>query len=218
MKRRFFWRSYVSFSLFLSFLAITISGIILYVAPPGRIARWTDWQMLGFNRGQWEDLHTLFSYLFIILGLFHLLMFNWKLFFSYIRSRITSRLNRRREMVFALITFTVIAGFTLAKLPPVYSVMALGNSISSGWAERRGAPPIPHAEEMSFAELSLELLKTDPEVVAEKLREAGYQVRDVNTGFDTIAIQNGKSPAELFDELTKYYRPNILIRERRQIP
>jgi hypothetical protein len=216
MRRKIFWRSYVSFSLFLSFLAITITGIVLYVAPPGRIARWTDWHMLGFNRGQWEELHTLFSWLFIVLGLFHLLMFNWKLFFSYIRTRISSGLNRRKEMALALATFIVIGGMTLAKLPPVYSVMEFGNSVSAIWAEKRGAPPIPHAEEMTFAELSIELLDTDPEEVAARLREAGFKVSDVTAGFDVVAIQNDMSSAELFTELTKYYKSGILIKEKRK--
>jgi hypothetical protein len=153
MKKKFYWRSYVSISLLLSFLVIAVSGVILYLAPPGRVARWISWVMLGFNRGQWEDLHTLFSYLFIIFGLFHLFLFNWKLFFSYLRSRITRKINRKREIIFALATFLAIALFTLAKWPPVYSVMDLGNTISSGWAERRGAPPVPHAEEMTINDI-----------------------------------------------------------------
>jgi hypothetical protein len=215
MKKRFYWRSYVSFSLVLSFLVITVSGIILYLAPPGRIARWTAWVMLGFNRGQWEDLHTLFSYLFIILGFFHLLMFNWKLFFSYIRTRLEKRLNRKREMVFAFLTFAVIFGFTLAKLPPVYSVMDLGNTISAQWGIKRGQPPVPHAEEMTLKEFSRELLRTDAEKVIAKLRELGYTVNDSSQVFEDIANENDMPSSELFSALSEYFEVNILIRDRR---
>ena len=215
MKKRFYWRSYVSFSLVLSFLVITVSGIILYLAPPGRIARWTDWVMLGFNRGQWEDLHTLFSYLFIILGFFHLLMFNWRLFFSYIRTRLEKRLNRKREMVSALITFAVIFGFSLAKIPPVYSVMDLGNTISAEWGLKRGQPPVPHAEEMTLSEFSKELLNTDAEKVMTKIRELGYTVSDSTQVFEDVATENELAPSELFSVLAEYFEVNILIHDRR---
>jgi hypothetical protein len=214
MKKRFYWRSYVSISLLLSFLVISVSGVILYLAPPGRIARWIDWMMLGFSRGQWEDLHTLFSYLFIIFGLFHLFLFNWKLFFSYLRSRITRKLNRRREIFYALATFLVVTLFTLAKWPPVYSVMDLGNNISSGWADRRGAPPVPHAEEMTINDIASELLRVDPELVIRKLQELGIVVRDGNQTLDSIAIQNEAAPSELFKSLSEYFTVNFQIRGR----
>jgi len=215
MKKKFYWRSYVSISLVLSFLVITVSGIVLYIAPPGRVARWTTWVLMGFSRGQWEDLHTLFSYLFIILGFFHLLMFNWKLFFSYIRSRATRGLPRKRELFWALATFTIVLWFTLAKVPPVYSIMDLGNTISSSWAGKRGYPPVPHAEEMLFWELSRDLLGTDARSVAEKVTGMGYIVSDTTMYFDSIARDNGISPARLFSELEKHYRVNIQIRDRR---
>jgi hypothetical protein len=205
MKKKFYWRSYVSFSLVLSFLMITISGIVLYLAPPGRIARWTEWMMLGFRRAQWEDLHTLFSYMFIFFGFFHLLMFNWKLFFSYIRSKITRRLNRTREMIFSLLTFGIIFGFTLVKIPPIYSVMQLGNNISDGWAGKKGSPPIAYAEEMTFRDFSVNILGSDPEVVVAKLSELGYRVDDTGMRFEEVAKENGLSPVELFEIVTRYF-------------
>lgn len=215
MKKKFYWRSYVSFSLVLSFLVITVSGIILYLAPPGRIARWTAWGMLGFNRGQWEDLHTLFSYLFIILGFFHLLMFNWRLFFSYIRSRVEKKLNRKREILFSLITFAVIFGFTIAKVPPVYTVMDIGNTISAQWGKKRGLPPVPHAEEMTLKEFSKELLNADAEKVITKLRELGYTVSDSSKVFEDVAGENGMASSELFTVLARYFEVNILIQDSR---
>lgn len=215
MKKKFYWRSYVSFSLVLSFLVITISGIVLYLAPPGRVARWTAWVMMGFTRGQWEDLHTLFSYLFIIFGFFHLLMFNWKLFFSYIRSRVSKGLNRKRELILAAATFGIILVFTLAKLPPVYSVMDLGSRISSGWAVRNGYPPVPHAEEMLFYEFSRDIFETTASDVAAKAKELGLTVSDTLKYFDEIASENGISPARMFRDLEGHFKVAIKIEDRR---
>jgi hypothetical protein len=214
MRKRFYWRSYVSFGLFLSFLVITVSGIVLYVAPPGRIARWTSWQMLFLDRGQWEDLHTLFSYLFIIFGIFHLFLYNWKLFFSYIRSRLSSGLNRKREMLFALLTFLIVFILTLVKTPPIYSVMELGNSISATWGKKYGSPPVPHAEEMTLREISKELLRTDPYEVSAYLEKLGYTVDGIDMFFEDIARENGLSASDLFRELSRHYEVFILIRER----
>jgi hypothetical protein len=214
VKKRFYWRSYVSISLMLSFFVIAVSGVVLYLAPPGRVARWISWMMLGFNRGQWEDLHTLFSYLFIIFGVFHLFLFNWKLFFSYLHSRITRKINRKREIVYALLTFLFIAIFTLAKWPPVYSIMNLGNTISSGWADRRGAPPVPHAEEMTINDIASELFRTEPELVIDKLKELGFVIRDGSQTLDSIAIQNDTAPSELFRQLSDHFTLNFQIRGR----
>jgi len=212
MKNKFYWRSYVSFSLFLSFFVIVVSGIVLYIAPPGRIARWITWIMLGFDREQWVDLHTLFSYLFILLSVFHLFLFNWNLFFSYLRSRITGHLNRKKEIIFALATFSFIVVFTLAKLPPIYSVMDLGNKISSGWADRQGSPPVPHAEEMTINEISVTLFDADPDAVIKKLEELGYNIEDGSQRLDSIAARNKKAPSEVFKSLSDYFEISFQIK------
>lgn len=214
MKKKFYWRSYVSISLLLSFLVIAVSGVILYIAPPGRVARWISWMLMGFNREQWEDLHTLFSYLFILFGILHLFLFNWNLFFSYLRSRITKKLNRKREILWACLTFALIAVFTLAKLPPVYSIMDFGNKVSSGWADRRGAPPVPHAEEMTIDEISTELLDTESAAVVGKLRELGYIVESGSQRLDSVAALNNVAPSDLFNSLTGYFKVQFEIKGR----
>lgn len=214
MKKKFYWRSYVSISLLLSFLVISVSGVVLYLAPPGRIARWISWIMMGFDRGQWEDLHTLFSYLFIVLGILHLFFFNWSLFFSYLRSRISKKLNRKKEIIFALVTFAVITVSTLAQLPPVYSIMVLGNNISSGWAEKRGAPPVPHAEEMTINEISTELLGADPSEVISKIRELGYTIENGSQRLDSLAVSNNEAPSVIFNSLAGYFKVKFEIKGR----
>lgn len=81
MKKKFSWKSFISFGLFFYFFVIFFSGIILYIAPPGRIANWTNWELIGLTKSQWQTMHTNFSYLFAILSIFHLFTANsaWKL-------------------------------------------------------------------------------------------------------------------------------------------
>jgi hypothetical protein len=52
----------------LSFLALAISGAVLWVSPPGRIANWTDWAMLGLRKSEWIDLHIWFALLFVAIA------------------------------------------------------------------------------------------------------------------------------------------------------
>ena len=39
---RFQWRAFVTLFVTLSFLLIAVSGLVLYVAPPGRVAHWSS--------------------------------------------------------------------------------------------------------------------------------------------------------------------------------
>jgi len=38
-----------------------VSGLVLWAAPPGRIANWTDWAMLGLRKHDWIGLCLWFS-------------------------------------------------------------------------------------------------------------------------------------------------------------
>lgn len=40
MKRKFRWRAFISFGLTYIILVLLISGIVLFMAPPGRYAHW----------------------------------------------------------------------------------------------------------------------------------------------------------------------------------
>ncbi|MCK4782139.1 MAG: DUF4405 domain-containing protein, partial [Desulfobacteraceae bacterium] len=58
-RKRFNWRGWTTFVVTISFVVDTISGIILYVAPPGRIANWTNWTIWGLNKEEWAAIHTI---------------------------------------------------------------------------------------------------------------------------------------------------------------
>ena len=55
------------------FLMLILSGTMLYVSPPGRVAHWTGWTLLGGSKEQWGAVHSLMALVFLIGGLFHLL-------------------------------------------------------------------------------------------------------------------------------------------------
>ena len=54
-----------------------ITGIGLYLAPAGRIARETNWTFLGLDRHTLGDVHTYFGLVMLGVGVLHLAL-NWK--------------------------------------------------------------------------------------------------------------------------------------------
>ena len=59
-RSRFAWRSMTSVLIAASFLILVLSGVLLFVSPPGRIANWTNWTILGLRKHDWIGLHVWF--------------------------------------------------------------------------------------------------------------------------------------------------------------
>ena len=49
-ERRFNWRGFASLATGFAFLIMIVSGVVLYVAPRGRVANWTDWTVMGLGK------------------------------------------------------------------------------------------------------------------------------------------------------------------------
>jgi hypothetical protein len=64
------------------FLIMTVSGIVAFIVPHGRIAYWTDWRFFGLTKNNWGDIHVIGCALFLIAGGFHI-YFNWRPLTSY---------------------------------------------------------------------------------------------------------------------------------------
>ncbi|MDX1335263.1 MAG: DUF4405 domain-containing protein, partial [Gammaproteobacteria bacterium] len=79
-------RSFTAFVVTWAFVILTITGIVLYIVPQGRVAFWTHWSLVGLGKEQWGDLHMIFGGVFIVAGVLHL-WFNWKPFKKYFAER-----------------------------------------------------------------------------------------------------------------------------------
>ena len=199
--KNFIWRKYVSIGLALSFLMISISGIVLYIAPTGSIARWIKWIMIGFERAQWETIHTIFSFLFIIFGVIHLFNLNWKVFISYFTNGLRAHVRSRREVIASVLTIALVFALTVLKVPPVYSVMEIGNSISDSWSERVGKPPVAGLEDMTLEEIAEIFYASDYSRVENLIRSSGYEISPGNKSLGEIAKNNRVSPLDIFRSL-----------------
>jgi len=136
-----------------SFVILVLSGIMLFVSPPGRIANWTDWTLLGLRRQEWIALHICFSLLFLVVAIFHV-VFNWRPMVSYFKNRMTRRASFRWEWVVASGICALVFAGTRFNMPPFSSLLAFNEQVKEIWDTAEQRAPIPHAELLTLAELA----------------------------------------------------------------
>jgi len=78
-------RAILSSLLIIIFTIVAITGIGLYIAPSGRIAKETTWYFLGLNKWQLEKLHALSGFILVGLIIIHFLI-NRKMFSTEIKA------------------------------------------------------------------------------------------------------------------------------------
>lgn len=202
--KRFSLRKYISIALALSFLIVVISGLVLYIAPPGSIARWQAWRLLFLSRAEWETQHTIFSYALLVFVIIHLFTLNWKIFVSYLVNGMYERLKGRKEAIVALATVVFLFSMTFFRVPPVISVMDAGNAISDTWEKRNGSPPETGLEELSVGVISVEYLGLDTGELSEILKSNGINSSGPGQSLSELASINNTTPSRLFAEMLNW--------------
>jgi DNA-binding phage protein len=199
MKHSFRWRVFISFGLFIAVLMMLVSGVILYISPPGRVANWTDWRMIGLTKRGWQNQHIIFGFAFVILSVFHLFFINWKAFLSYLKTKATEGLKSPGELI-AIILLSFFLGFgTYFDFQPFSAIIRLGNEVSNSWERKEKRAPVPHAELMTLAELSQQPgLGDDPGALITKLKNAGLKVNSREQTIAQIAKENGMTAEKVY--------------------
>ena len=204
MKKKFNWRAFISFALTYSFIVIFISGVVLYISPAGRYAHWVTWKIAGFTKEEWQAFHTIFSFSFVVLSIFHLFTINWKAFLSYLKSKTQKGLNKKREFFISTTLFIVFIAGIISGVPPFQSVMNLGEHFTESWEKAEEEPPVPHAELLTLAELAHQLNYESVEQITEKLQRHGFKYE--NTNMQTlreIAEANKTTPITIYEKITQ---------------
>jgi len=116
-KKRFNWRGWTTFVVIISFIVDTISGIILYIAPHGRVANWTSWNVWGIHKEEWAAIHTIFGYILLIIVGIHL-CYNWKMFMNFVWSKIRKAMNLKWELSAAILINLFLFVAILWNIPP----------------------------------------------------------------------------------------------------
>lgn len=194
--RLFKLRAFTSLLLSLSFAVMCFAGVMLFLAPRGRIANWTDWTLLGLRKDTWSSIHVNNSVLFVVLALVHL-VWNWSALVRYVKSKAARMLPPSKELIVALVVAAVCLAGPIYGWRPFSSLMALNLDIKDYWEQRargRGAqPPVPHAEELTLAQFARAVgLPLDQ--VCSALAELGYPAEDAHLTVRQVADQKGVTP------------------------
>jgi hypothetical protein len=193
---RFQWRAFVTLFVTFSFVLIAVSGLVLYVAPPGRVAHWSLWTLAGLDKEAWQALHTVFALLFVLAGAFHL-YFNWRIFWSYLRSRLSAGIRMKRELALATVLLAAIGVLTVAGWAPFGTVMELGAAASASWSVEGAEPPVPHAEILTLERLSA-LTGLPLEQALSNLETAGLTGATAGSTIAALASAHGQTPEQVW--------------------
>jgi len=167
------WRAMTSVFIAASFLLLLISGAVLFISPPGRVANWSGWRMIGLTKHDWSGVHTWFAAVFVLMVVFHL-VFNFRPLMNYFRDRLTRRIGWRWEWVAAVALCVVVFAGAQTRVPPFSTLLDFGERVKKGWEDVRTAAPLPHAELLSVKDLASQA-KVPYETAVERLEARGFK-------------------------------------------
>lgn len=198
-KKKISLRALTSVYMVVSFIVMVISGLILYIAPPGRVANWTELTILVLRKDQWQSVHTIFTFLFILVGGLHI-YYNWKPILTYFRTKMQSGFKLRKELLLSSVFAVVVFSLVLANVPLFKTVMDLGEKFSDSWSDDSSEPPVPHAEEMTLSEFA-NIVSTDVNAMIKKLQDNGILNVSENSVIKSLAEENNITPQQIYDKI-----------------
>jgi hypothetical protein len=198
-RKVFHWRGWTTFVVFISFIVDTLSGIILYIAPPGRIANWNDWRIWWLTKDQWAAVHTVFGYALLFIVVIHL-YYNWKLFVNFLWSKAKKALHLKRELTLAVVVCLVVFLGSIWSIPPFSTTMTIGEHFKEGWEESKATSPVRQAELLSLKDFA-EIIKVPVEQITEILKSSGYTFEGIQQTVGGIAKANNVAPNKLYEDI-----------------
>lgn len=196
--KNFNWRSFISVLTALSFIGMAFTGIILFVVPPGRVANWTGWTLIGLTKHEWIGLHDWFSIIFVVASVIHLYL-NWKPFVSYFKGRATKAFALRTEWIVALVVCAVVFVGTLGDIRPFSSLLEWNENIKHSWDSPQQRAPIPHAELLNLTELARQVPDVDLETMLGNLKAQGIEVESADIVLGELAEAYNMTPVRLYN-------------------
>ncbi len=132
-----------------SIIVMTYTGIMLFIAPPGRIANWANWKLLGLGKEDYAQIHITFMVLFVVMTILHV-FYNWKPITSYMKIKAKEMIVFTKDMIVALVLTLIFIFGTIFAVPPFTTFLDFGDGIKHSWEKEYGTAPYSHAELSSF--------------------------------------------------------------------
>jgi hypothetical protein len=200
-------RRVVSLTVFLSFIFLALSGVMLFLSPQGRVAYWAGWTLFGLDKDQYSAIHTTFMVLFLTVGVWHIAL-NWKPITGYLKNRSKQFRLFTPESSLALALALVFLAGSLLGMPPFKQFLDAGQGVKDYWEGAHGSPPWGHAEESSLQRFCRgmedyervetgRLVTVDCDRALSRLRAEGFTVEGLDQRLLDVAETNGTTPQAL---------------------
>ncbi len=194
-----------SLTMLLSMIIMTYTGIMLFITPPGRIANWANWELLGLTKEQYADIHSTFMVLFIVATVLHI-YYNWKPMTSYMKNSAKQMIVFTSDMIIA-ISFTIVFFIgAVYQITPFSTFLDFGSDIKESWEKEYGTAPYSHAE-LSSIKNFCKKIGFDLEKSKEILNANNIHY-EMTQSLSQIAKENHVSPQFIYNLLKKNFEKN----------
>lgn len=191
-----------SLTMLWSIIIMTYTGIMLFIAPPGRVANWANWKLIGLGKEDYAQIHSTFMVLFILMTLLHV-YYNWKPMTSYMKNKAKEMIVFTKDMLAAtIISFIFVLG-TLLAVSPFSSFLEFGDGIKNSWEKEYGTAPYSHAE-LSSLESFCKKLGFDLEQSKKVLTSNNIKF-ELSQSLVQIGEDNSVSPQFIYNLLKKNF-------------
>lgn len=192
---RFRTKAFTSLFLTLVFVAVAISGIVLYIAPRCRVAEDMGWTVMLLDKEQWESIHINAAVFFTLAVLLHLVL-NWSLLWCYVKVKGAVAVNRKLELVAAVLLAAIVLAGCILRVPPFQSMLELhdhvkdswGRPFETGYGSGGGAPTIQGLSEQ---------MGLSTEQVLQAMEAEGIRLPHPNATLRQIADANNLRSADI---------------------
>jgi len=190
----------VSLTAFISFFLILLTSIIMYIAPQGRVANWSEWLLWGMSKEQWAAIHVNVGFLFLLALLFHI-YYNWQPIVLYLKNKAKRIKVFTMEFNIALILTLLFVTGTYFELPPMSTILTISEDIKASAAKKFGEPPYGHAEASTLKTFAIRM-NIDLNAAMDLLKKAGYKVDNDMQTLSQLAQNNGVTPQKIYSAIS----------------
>lgn len=190
-------RRVTSLTITFSFFIMSYTGILLFIAPKGRVANWINWKLFGLDKTQYTNLHVTFMVLFLVGMIFHLYL-NWKPLMAYLKNKSRQFSLLTKEFIFALAINVLFVVGTLSYWAPFDQFLDFEEDVKNAWEQKIDKAPYGHAELSTLEEFS-QKTGIALETIINQLTAANLKGVSSEKTIAVLAKENGKSPSQLFE-------------------
>ncbi len=190
-------RKITSLTMLISFVLCILTSIVLYIAPHGRVAYWSNWRLWGLSKTQWSELHLNLGILLLLAGLMHI-YYNWKPITAYLKNKAKQMKVFTVDFNIALIVAFVVSIGTYFQIPPMSTIINISESIKNSAAIKYGEPPYGHAE-LSSLKMFAKRVDFDLSRSIELLRQAKLKFKNETQTINEIAKENNLTPNQVYE-------------------